>query len=275
MLYILLTALILVFSLWLIPLLLFRPSNDRNWSKDQAVLPFAEINGNRVHIKNIRNFTYRTTTDYTPGYYDRTFDLDKIKQVYYVVEPFSRFAGAAHTFLSFEFEDDQYVSISAEIRKEAGEEFSPLKGLFRQFEMMYVIADERDVIKLRTNYRHDPVYLYPGKRVSKERLQKLFLSMIREANRLYTTPEFYNTITNTCATTIVRHINEIAGDRIGLSYTILLPGYSDKLAYKLGLLDTELPLDEIRNHFQVNSRAIKYADSPDFSKWIRRYDLKE
>ena len=110
-----------------------------------------------MHVRNIRNTTYRSTTDYTPAYYDKTFDLDKLTSVWYIVEPFSNWKGAAHTFLSFGFEDDEYLAISVEIRKEEGEGFSAFKGLFKQYEVIYVIADERDVITVRTNHRRDDV----------------------------------------------------------------------------------------------------------------------
>jgi hypothetical protein len=264
----------IIFLLWLIPVMVFHPSNDRDWSVDQKILAWAEIDDNLIHLKNIRNFSYSTSDDYTPAYYDKTYDLEKLRRVYFIVEPFGEFGGAAHTFLSFEFDGDDYVAISIEIRKEKGESFSPLKGLFRQYEIMYVIADERDVVKLRANYRKDQVYVYPGKAVSQKKLQKLFLSMIDRANRLRTTPEFYNTLNNTCMTSIVRHINEIADEKINHSYKILLPGYSDKLAYRLGLIDTNLPLEKIREHFHINARALKYAESPDFSKMIRLFDEK-
>src|SRR5688572_19601532 len=115
------------------------PSNHRNWNLDQVVLPEAEINGSLVTIRNIRNFTYRSTTDFTPAYYDRTFDLAELQRVYYIVEPFSDFKGAAHTFVSFEFTGPEFVAISPEIRKEQGEVFSAFKGLFKRYELMYVI----------------------------------------------------------------------------------------------------------------------------------------
>ena len=246
-----------------------KPSNDRNWASDQAVLAYAEINNNLISIHNIRNFSYRSTTDYTQNYYDKTFDLNKIKEVYYVVEPFSGIPGSAHTFLSFEFEGDQFVSISVEIRKEQGETYNPIKGIFNQYELMYVIADERDVIKLRTNYRKDLVYLYPAK-TTKEKMQKLFLDMVERANYLKDNPEFYNTVTNTCTTNIVRHVNTVTPKRVPLlRLQVLLPEDSDKLAYKLGLIDTDLPFEKARERYFINDRAMKYSDASDFSTKIR------
>jgi hypothetical protein len=245
-----------------------QPTNTANWSLDQKILPSAKISNNLVTIENVRNFTYRSTSDYTPNYYTRDYDLSKIKSVDYIVEPFGDFSGAAHTFLSFGFEGGQYVAISIEIRKKVGQSFSPWKGLFKQYALVYVVADEQDVVKLRSNYRKDDVYVYPTK-IDQEHAKKLFLSMIARVNKLHDKPEFYNTITNTCTTNIVRHVNEIGDVKVPLSYKVLMPGYSDKLAYDLGLLDTTLPYDKIREKYKVNEKAMKYADDKDFSIKIR------
>src|SRR3989344_1147614 len=259
----------LLFCLFvLIVWLSISPSNKRNWNTDQAILPSAEIEGNLIHIHNIRNFPYRSTTDFTPAYYDKTFDLTKLKKIYYIVEPFSNWEGSAHTFVSFEFESSQFISISIEIRKEKGEGFSAWKGLLKQYEIMYVIADEWDVVKLRSNYRKDSVFIYPIK-TTPERMQKVFLEMIQSANKLKDKPEFYNTLTNTCTTNLVHHANSIVPGRIPFSYKVLFPGYSDRLAYDLGLIDTNLSFEETRAKYKINERADKYADSPDFSQKIR------
>ena len=249
---------------------LVRPSLDRDWSRDQAVLARAEISGDTITITNIRNINYRTTSDYDVRYYDKTFDLNKLESLWYMVEPFSGHGGgAAHTLLSFGFEGGDYVAISVEIRKEKGESFSPLKGLLRQYELVYVIADERDVIKLRSNYRKDDVFLYPV-RTGKDKMQRIFLSMLGRANKLATEPEFYNTLTSTCTTNIVAHVNEIAPGRIPLSYKVLMPAYSDELAREIGLIDSTIPLEKLRARYRINERALAFADDPLFSQRIRK-----
>lgn len=245
-----------------------RPSNDRDWTLDQAVLPVAEISGNKVSIKNIRNFSYKTTEDYTQSYYDATFDLDKIKNVYFIVEPFSGYVGAAHTFLSFEFEGDRFVAISVEIRKEKGESFSALKGVLRQYELTYVIADERDVVKLRSNYRKDKVFVYPIK-TTKEKMQAVFVNMLDRANELREKPEFYNTLFSNCTTNLAKHVNQITPGRVSWNITYLLPENSDRYVYDVGLIDNSLPFDETRARHFINELAEKYADNPDFSLKIR------
>ena len=260
--------LIVIFTIFIRDLIT-EPSNDRNWNEDQMVLPSAMIKDNLISIKNVRNFKYASTTSYVAKYYDETYDLNKLIKVWYVVEPFSGIPGSAHTFLSFEFENDKFVSISVEIRKEKGEKYHPVKGLFNQYELMYVIADERDVIKLRSNYRKDLVYVYPIS-APKEKMKSLFVDMLERANYLRDNPEFYNTITNTCTTNIVAHVNKITPKRIPFfNLRILLPANSDKLAYKLGLIDTDLPFDEARQKYYINDRAMKYADNEDFSRMIR------
>lgn len=244
------------------------PSNNRNWAEDQKILAYADIDDNLVKLHNIRNFKYESTIKYTPAYYDKTFDLNKIKSVDFILEPFSDFAGAAHTFLSFGFENDEYIAISIEIRKEKGEEFSVLKGLFNKYEIMYVVADERDVVKLRSNHRKDKVYIYPVK-TTKEKKQALFLDMLKEVNKLKDKPKFYNSITTTCTTNIMKHANSITPNRIPFSYKLLMPGYADELAFDLNMIDTDLSLEEARKVFLINDRAEKYADREDFSKMIR------
>ena len=244
------------------------PSNDRDWSPDQVLLSSAEIQGDRIKLRNIRNFVYRTVDDYTPRHYDSTFDLKDLESVDFVVEHFSGTLGAAHTLLTFGFKGGAYVAISIEIRKEQGEQFSPLKGLFKQYELMYVIGDERDLIALRAYHRKDDVYLYPI-RASRQKMQELFLDMIERANGLVERPEFYNTLLSSCTTNIVAHINRVSPSLIPISLKVLLPAYSDRLAYDLGLIDTDLSYSQIRERFKINRLCAEHMESPDFSLRIR------
>lgn len=254
---------------FLIALFVFRtPSNDREWSRDQTLLPYAVFDGDSVEVKNIRNFSYVSESEYQPNYYDSVFGLSSLVSVDYIVEPFGG-VGAAHTFVSFGFANGSYVAISVEIRKEEGESFSPLKGLLRSYELMYVIADENDVVKLRTNYRKNIVYIHPVK-IPRENMRELFVDMLSRANELREDPEFYNTLTNTCTTNIVRHVNTIAPNAIPWDLRLLLPKNSDELAYELGLIDQSITLEEARKRFKINERAAKYADDADFSLKIRQ-----
>src|SRR5690349_6536154 len=229
------------------------PSNDRDWSPDQAVLPYSFMNGPFVTVHNIRNFRYAAEDRYTKAYYDKTFDIRKLDSVWFFVEPFGG-AGAAHTFVSFGFTGGDFLAVSIEIRKEVGEHFSPLRGLLREYEIMYVVGDERDLVKLRTNYRNDRVYLYPI-RTTRERKVAMFVSMLMRANELRRSPEFYNTLTNTCTTNLVDHVNTITPQRIPFRPAVLLPASSDRLAYDLGLIESNLPFDQSRTAAQITDLA--------------------
>ncbi|MEK7538545.1 MAG: DUF4105 domain-containing protein [Patescibacteria group bacterium] len=248
--------------------ILVRPSNERDWATDQAVLPYAEIAGDTVSIHNIRNFSYKSVSEYTPNYYDATFNVSKLKNVYFIVEPFSGYVGAAHTFLSFEFEGDKFVAVSVEIRKEKGESFSAGKGLLRQYEITYVIGDERDLVKLRSNYRKDLVYVYPIK-TTPEKMRSVFLDIIARVNELKAKPQFYNTATNNCTTNIASHVNQISPGRVPWDITLLLPENADRYAYDLGLIDNTRTFEETRKAHLINDLAEQYADSSDFSLKIR------
>jgi hypothetical protein len=260
----------------LIPIIIYiaiQPSNDRNWNSDQQILSYANIQGDLINIYNIRNFTYQTTKDYNMSYYNKTFNISQLKSLYYIVEPFSDWEGSAHTFFSFEFENNQHVAISIEIRKEVGESFSATKGLFKQYELMYVIGDENDLIKLRTNYRKDRVYMYQVN-TTKEKMQNLFIDMILRTNELKDNPEFYNTLTSTCTTNLVGHINTITPRKVPFSLKILAPGYSDILAYDLGLIQNKGTFNETKQYYKIDERAqtCNNCTSEEFSKLIREYE---
>jgi hypothetical protein len=245
-----------------------KPSLHRDWTPDQKVLPVAEFDGSKVTVRNIRNFDYSSESEYVPRYYDRTFDLDQLESLWFIVEPFSEFDGAAHTFVSFGFSGGEYAAISVEIRKEKGESYSPWKGLARQYELSYIVGDERDLIGLRTNHRRHDVFLFPI-RTSKEAARRMFVEMLERANKLGREPEFYNTATSTCTTNIVRHVNAIVPERIPWRPAVLLPGYSDRLAYELGLIDTSVRLEELRKRYYISDLARAAEDAPDFSARIR------
>jgi len=246
-----------------------RPSNFRDWSPDQAVLPYAEIEGGVVHVHNVRNCTYFDQDTYVLGYYDKTYDTNALRTVDFIMVPFKDIPSVAHTMLSFGFDGGDYLALSVEIRREQGEKYDYLRGMLDQYELMYVLGDERDLVKLRTNYRGDDVYVYRA-RATPEQTRKLFLDVIARVNKLAVEPEFYNILTNNCTTNIAQHINHLAPGKVPLDYRVLLPGYSDKLAYDLGLLDTALPFPEARQRANVSEVARRNGDSPDFSAVIRR-----
>ncbi len=246
-----------------------RPSNFRNWSPDMAALPAVEIRGGQARVHNIRNCTYFTQDAYVVDYYDKTYDLGALQSVDFIVVPFQGMPSLAHTMLSFGFQGDDYLAVSMEIRREQGEQYAYLKGLLDQYELMYVVGDERDLVKLRTNFRGDDVYVYRA-RATPEQARALFLDVVDRVNQLAAEPEFYNAITNNCTTNIARHINRLKPGKIPYELGVLLPGYSDRLAYDLGLLDTAVPFELARQRANVSQLARQYGDRPDFSALIRR-----
>jgi hypothetical protein len=189
------------------------PSNDRDWSPNQSVLPTAEFKDDQVTIHNIRNTEYRTADDYTVQHYDKTYDLEKLDSVDFIVVPFPGVPGGAHTFVSFGFDGKEYVAVSVEVRRQKGEEFNPVKALIKQPEIMYVIGDERDLVGLRTNYWMSDVYMYRAQ-ASRAQMRSLFTGMLERTNKLASEPEFYHLITNNCTTNIMRHVNDLSPNRV-------------------------------------------------------------
>ena len=245
-----------------------QPSNARNWIPNLAVRPRAELNGHLLTVCNIRNTKYLTADDYIVRHYDKTFDLNKLQSVDFAVVPFKEAPSLAHTMLSFGFGDEGYLAASVEVRLEEGESYSPVRGSMRQYEIMYVLADERDVIPLRTKFREDDVYLYRT-RATPQQARALLLDVLARVNKLAVEPEFYDTFTNNCTTSIVRHINRLKPGRVPLDVGVLLPGYADRLAYDLGLLDTELSFEQTKRRARITRLANRHADDPDFSFKIR------
>jgi len=248
---------------------MLKPSNDRDWAPDQAVLPSAEFHGERVTVHNIRNCKYFSAKDYLVRHYDKTYDLNDLETVDFIVAPFPEIPSLAHTMLSFGFAGGEYLAVSVEIRKERGESFAPWKGFLRQYELMYVVGDERDLVALRTNHRLEDVYIYRA-RATPEQARELLMDVMRRVNELAESPEFYHTLANNCTTNIRRHINHLAADRVPYDYRVLLPGYSDRLAYDLGLLETDDSFEATKRRARVNYRAYLYRDDPQFSAKIRR-----
>jgi hypothetical protein len=250
-----------------------QPSNDRDWIDEQRVLAYTEFDGDQVRIHNVRNAQYFSYHDCVVDYYDKTYDLTKIKSVDYIVIPFAEDRAIAHTLLSFGFEGGDYVGISVETRLERGEAYNTAAGLLGQFELMYVIADEHDLLPVRPEFRHVDVLMYRTTATPKQ-ARALLVDMLKRANKLKDEPEFYNTLTNNCTTNIVRHVDAIAPGRVPYDYRVLLPGYSDELAYDVGLLDRSVPLAELRRRARISDRILEYKDDARFSQRIRGEKLR-
>lgn len=248
------------------------PPTEGDWQEHLAVQPSAEFAGDQVTIRNVRNFRYGPTeADMHPAYYDGTYDLAKLSRVWYVTEPFKGKEYAAHTFLSFEFDDGKFVSVTIEARKTEGQAYSIWKGLVRTYPLIYIAADERDVVMLRANLRKDDVYVYPV-RTTPEKARELFVDMLERMNEMREEPVWYHTLFANCTSSIVRHVNRVTPDRAPfLNWHLWLTGHADKLALDLGLIDTELPLEEARAKFRVNERSEEIGDAENYSSYIRDF----
>ena len=246
------------------------PSNERQWQADVAALPHASIEGDLVTVHNIRNFEYRSETDYTPAWYDKRFDLRELQGVD-LVAVYWMGPAIAHIFLSFDFGAGDHLAVSIETRKEKGEGYSTLKGFFREYEQYYVVADERDVIRLRTNYRQDPpedVYVYPLQG-DLDNGRRLFLEYMKRINALRERPEFYNTLTSNCTTSIWMNTRVNPG-HLPLDWKILASGYVPQFLYEQGRLVSQgLPFAELQQRVHVNARAQAADAAEDFSTRIR------
>jgi len=261
---------VVVFLVVLIWWFNIQPSNDRHWQTDVSKLAYASTESDLVTVHNIRNFSYHSEFDYYPDYYDKTFDLKKLEGVdlfaVYWMGP-----AIAHVILSFDFGENDHLAISIEARKEEGEVYSTIKGFFRQYELIFIVADERDLIGLRTNYRQDPpeqVYRYRIK-APKENIKHLFLEYLESINALYKKPVFYNTLLSNCTTVIWLQNEVVNPGHIPFSWKILVSGYLPEYLYESGRLDQQLPFAKLRDQAYVNPLLKGREISPLFSSIIR------
>jgi Domain of unknown function (DUF4105) len=245
-------------------------SNARDWAPQFAKLPWAEARPDgTIRISNVRNNLYLGEEDFVPQYYDLDFRLEDIRSVDYLVVPFNSTPLIAHTMVSFGLADGRYFCFSAEIRTERGEKYSPVLGFVRQYEITYVIADERDLVRLRTKYRDSDVYLYRTVATA-EQSQAMLVDMLERTNKLASRPEFYNTVVNNCTTNVLNHVNRLRQQKLAFSWKVLFPGYSDQFAWEQGLLDRSVPFEQLKTESKINDLASQYFDDPDFSQRIRQ-----
>jgi hypothetical protein len=254
-----------------------RPTGEGPWVLEHRVAPEFVVGGSTLTVRGLRNFAWASATAFEPQWEERSFDLDRVERVWYVLAPLARaWRGPAHALVSFEFEDGGFLAISVEARRREGRRYGFVKGILRRFELIYVAGDERDLVGLRALHRGGDVYAYPAA-ASPEGARALLLDMAQAANRLREHPEHYHTIWNNCTTRIVDHVNRVTSRPVGRSWRILLSGYSDVLAHELGFLDGAGPdgtpgaggIRELRARWYVNERAREWADADDFSIRIR------
>jgi len=244
------------------------PSHDRNWRPEVAVMPRAFIDGDHVHLTGVRNFDYRSRNDFTVHYEERDVDLSHLAGLDFYVSYWSE-GPVAHTFVSFLFDNAPPVSISIETRPEVGRGFEPVASMFKQFELIYVVGEERDIVGVRAIHRRESVYLY-HLNSSLADTRTLLLVYLARINELADRPEFYNLLTNSCTINIIRYANA-AGRKGRFDIRHLLNGLIDSYLYHSGRVDTTLPFEELRRRSKINEAA-EAADGgpePGFSQRIR------
>jgi len=244
------------------------PSDDRNWRPEVAVMPRAFIEGDHVRITGVRNFDYRSRNDFTVHYEEREVDLSHLTGLDFFVSYWSE-GPVAHTFVSFIFDNAAPLSISIETRPEVGRGFEPVASMFKQFELIYVVGEERDLVGVRAIHRRETVYLYQLN-TSLADARRLLLVYLARINELADRPEFYNLLTNSCTINIIRYANA-AGRRGRFDIRHLFNGLIDSYLYYSGRVDTTLPFDELRRRSLINedAQAAGGAPEPEFSQRIR------
>jgi hypothetical protein len=253
-------AIFTVMAWWLA----LQPRQFRDWKTEVSTTAHAEVAGDIVTIHNARNFDYRTDKDFTPHYETRRLDLRNLRGV----DIFINYWGSpymAHPIMSFDFGPDGRVCFSIETRPEKGESYSTLGGLYRRFELIYLVADERDVVRLRANYRKgEDVYLY---RLKVKDARPAFMEYVHMVNELHQTPRWYNAITNNCTTAIRQQ--RAASERAPWDWRMLVNGFGDELLYERGAIDNSLPFTELKRLSHIDKRAQAADGDPEFSRKIR------
>ncbi len=248
-----------------------RPSNERSWVNDNERLATAEFVDGVVTVRNVRDFEWRSGRDFDERWVDMKIKLDEVSKIWFVLEYFNPSRRQmAHTIMSFEMRDGTRLACSIEVRREKGERYHPIKGLFRQYELIYVWATERDVIGVRTRCRKKSVtHLFEAVVLGPGNERRMLESYLTRTNKLNQSPEWYNTITNTCTTNIVRHVNEVYPGRVPRAVAVLLPGLSPNLLQRNNLVKIEGTIEETLRNSIIDEKAKSWDGVVDFGDWIR------
>lgn len=246
--------------------ILIPPSHDREWRPEVAVMPRALIEGDRVRFTGVRNFDYRSRDDFTVRYMERVVERSHLVGIDFYVSYWAE-GPVGHTFLSFVFDNAPPLAVSIETRPEIGESFAPVASLFKQFELIYVVGEERDVTGVRTNHRNEAVYLYRLNTTAAD-ARRLFDVYVQRINELADRPEFYHLLSNSCTINIIRYANA-AGRKGRFDIRHLLNGLIDSYLYHSGRIDTTLPFAELRLQSLINQAAQEAGEGDDFPERIR------
>jgi len=236
-------------------LLLQKPSHDRDWESGHDELPYMQIEDGTITVENMRDFQWDGPFEATQNYITDTFNLEEMDSAEVIISHFAEFEGMAHIFLSFGFMDGRHIDISLETRRESDEKFSPLLGILRQFEIIYVVGTDRDLIGVRTGHRDERVYVYPVT-ASPEKIQELFITLSEEINDVYEKPRFYNTLLHNCTNELTRKVEKISNLNFPFTYKTFLPGFFDEVLYSMNLVSTSVPFDELKQNALVDNNSV-------------------
>lgn len=257
---------------------LLRPSNGREWEFGMESLPQITIDGGAVLVHNVRDFRHTPQGTRSSSYVDRAFKVEQIERVWFVEEPFTiapftSFKGVAHTYFVFDFQDQPPLAVSVEARREKGETYGALRGLFNQFELIYVWGTEEDLTVSRAVLQKNPLYMYPLT-VSMESARELFLQLAQTSQQLEAQPRFYNTLTSNCTNELAKAANRVKVDAIPPNPALVFPGYSNEVLHRLGFIPNDAPLDEVNRRYYISDLVLADYEQDDFSRLLR-LTLKE
>ena len=246
------------------------PSNDKEWLPDVQKLPIITFDADNVTITDIRNFSYKSKNAFSESYYEDTFDMSKLASTDLFISYWDGLQNIAHTFVSFRFSDGKVLCASVEVRREKGENYSTSKGFFKQFELIYVLGNQNDIVKVRTNFRGEDTFMYPMT-LTPEQSRQFLTSLLNAADSLRKNPKFYNTIGQNCTTTLINHLNDIDGVNIGFHQKLLMNGVSDHFAYEIGGIDNSIPFAVLKDCAFISEKAKEVQPEESFSAAIRNF----
>ncbi len=256
------------FLLWVFLVIAFRPSHDRDWEFGQEKLPSISLDGDVMRIENFRDFDWTDEVTADARYATRSFALSEMTTTDVFISHFDEFEGLTHIFLSFGFSDGRHIVVSMETRREKGEEFSPFLGVLRQFEIIYVVGSERDIVGLRTDIRDERVYLYQTI-ASPEISRELFLKIAEDINGVFAQPRIYNTLTDNCTNVLTRRVEDISDRRFPLTWKTVFPGYFDEVLYDMNLLVTHGDFSLTKQKSFIENASVDRRN-PQFESMLRQ-----
>ena len=266
---------LLLAVLWLgYRVIVLQPSNQRDWAYGMETLPHITMDGSLVNVQHVRDFRWGVDAPRSSDYVDRSFDVQRLERVWFVEEPFTMapfygFEGVAHTYFVFDFQDQSPVAISVESRRERGEGYDSIHGVFNEYELIYIWGTEQDLTGRRAVLERNQLYMYPlvG---SMDSARRLFLDLAEVSQQLETQPRFYNTLSSNCTNELAKVANLAQPGAIPLNIALIFPGYADSLLYDLGFIPNDAPLDAVRQRYAITDTVAATVDQPDFSRLLRQ-----